>query len=622
MKITYKNIESDSISLGHYSVTKINNHTIIESNQRKAILSGQLYRIDGHLCDDLSPSTLNSTLTALLSTNEKTLFNALEGIFILIAYDEVEDSCIRVYRSRITSHDIFYTPLGIHCISTDINDFDENSRPDNAALSCILQEGYCPSKHTPHKSIKRLGISQYLNINKGNISCNNLPTMETRINPSPDISAYYGHINNAIISRRSTVQNWVELSGGWDSTSTLGTLHKQMSKDIRSITTALILKDGTSFNEFEIRKSQDIADYYKVPHTVINFDLGDETLLESFYNTTSSMREHGIYDSCALWRPRMYDHIYKHAKKGAVCFNSLFSDSVHNFGFSQYVTMPDNDYIYREFADRMATYLWGPTFYSKINDDSYASDSIYRLFEKYMGASEHEQNITLSKPDRQRAYFLSFLYGDYGRKVPLSAPKIYELLTDHGSSNFTEFINNEYVDKACERANETNHYSVMLELYKNFYLQSGEQRLALSLSNNGQVNHASPFLDSALMEFLESMPESWGRGVCSHKPTKYPLKEFVTNNLDFPFEIMKKYKYHAYISETTSGRNIDFTHELLNNSIYSESLFYTLTQSDIEDHFDEKYFDIPALTSLLIDKTDSSPLRKRLLIYLSAMTIS
>lgn len=622
MKIFYRTAETKITQLGEYSIDDIDKPIIVEKGDRKIILSGHLYRINQTAVEGMSNSRINAELCELLAHGEEFFANAIEGVFIIVAYDRSINTGIRVYRSNIVSHDIFYSNQNNLCASTEFSDFDNEIEIDNAALTCILLEGYCPSRHSRLKSINRLGTAQHLDINNGQASCVSTPTMTTQINKAAKLDDYYRCLENSIVSRRSTTQNWVELSGGWDSTSTLGTLHKHKSKDLQAITTALILQNGTTFNKYEIDKSSDIAAYYNTPHTVVNFDFNDDSLIESFYNNANMMRSLGIFESCALWRPIMYNHIYQQANDESVCFNGLFSDSVHNFGFSQYTSMPDNDYIFREFSDKMVSYLWGPTFFSKITEGNYASDSIYNLFRKYESAPEKIFGMTSPKKERQKLYFLSLLYGDYGRKVPLSSPPVYKYLNNKGKENFDNFINEGYINQACEVVNNENYYSVSLELYKNFYLQGGEQKVGLNSSKGHNIHHVTPFLDTELMKFLEAMPESWGRGVNSHKPTKFPLKEFVANKLDFPFDIMKKHKYHAYLSENESGRNINYTHELLNNSVYTDSIFSKIKQRDIEQHFDDKHFNIPALTSLLLDKTNSTPIKKRLLIYLATMVIS
>ena len=53
----------------------------------------------------------------------------------------------------------------------------------------------------------------------------------------------------------------------------------------------------------------------------------------------------------------------KIAKKDASVFAGEISDGAHNLGFSQYVSIyHPASYNFREYSDKMSSYLFGPTF--------------------------------------------------------------------------------------------------------------------------------------------------------------------------------------------------------------------------------------------------------------------
>ena len=66
-------------------------------------------------------------------------------------------------------------------------------------------------------------------------------------------------------------------------------------------------------------------------------------------------------------------------KDKEVIFAGEISDGAHNFGFSQYATMFHPTYEFREYADKMASYLFGPTFLKRIVDGDYKLDPKYVL---------------------------------------------------------------------------------------------------------------------------------------------------------------------------------------------------------------------------------------------------
>ena len=71
---------------------------------------------------------------------------------------------------------------------------------------------------------------------------------------------------------------------------------------------------------------------------------------------------------------QLSDGIVNIAGKGHTVFNGDASDSFHNFGFCQYHNVVHPKKGFQEYIDKMSSYLWGPTFFSRVLDDTYQSD--------------------------------------------------------------------------------------------------------------------------------------------------------------------------------------------------------------------------------------------------------
>ena len=77
-----------------------------------------------------------------------------------------------------------------------------------------------------------------------------------------------------------------------------------------------------------------------------------------------------------------YNLIKEGTKKFGVAdfFSGEISDGAHNFGFSQYLTLVDNESNgYREYCDKMMNYLFGPTFFNKIKNKTYDDDPVFQF---------------------------------------------------------------------------------------------------------------------------------------------------------------------------------------------------------------------------------------------------
>ena len=66
-------------------------------------------------------------------------------------------------------------------------------------------------------------------------------------------------------------------------------------------------------------------------------------------------------------------------------FCGEISDGVHNFGFSQYATIFHPVLDFREYSDKMASYLYGPTFLSSFEKNTFEEDVIYNLLKSRTG---------------------------------------------------------------------------------------------------------------------------------------------------------------------------------------------------------------------------------------------
>ena len=100
-----------------------------------------------------------------------------------------------------------------------------------------------------------------------------------------------------------------------------------------------------------------------------------------------------------------------------------------------------------------------------------------------------------------------------------------------------------------------------------------------------------PFRDSRLQEFLCEMPESWGRGL-EMKPTKYPLKWVLENEIDYPLHL--QVGPHSYLYDVNP--NFDHAAEWNYRSAFRDQYKKMMEKRSYRDLmsndvFDLKYFD-------------------------------
>src|SRR5207237_976636 len=83
---------------------------------------------------------------------------------------------------------------------------------------------------------------------------------------------------------------------------------------------------------------------------------------------------------------------------------------------SQYVTIFHPTLAFREYSDKMASYLFGPTFFGLFLSDQFEDDPIYRLFRARAGAA-HFDPPAKDPVARRRQFLASFFLR--GARIPL-----------------------------------------------------------------------------------------------------------------------------------------------------------------------------------------------------------
>ena len=132
-------------------------------------------------------------------------------------------------------------------------------------------------------------------------------------------------------------------------------------------------------------------------------------------------------------------------------FAGEISDGIHNFGFSQSATILERPVLeFREYSDKMATYMFGPTFFQSVLDGTYKDDFVYRSFLHRLGSENFISAEHADEAKRRRDYFLSLFCR--GIRVPFSAAGNSSLLTANGVEMLDAYIYDQYLKEAATRA--------------------------------------------------------------------------------------------------------------------------------------------------------------------------
>jgi hypothetical protein len=388
----------------------------------------------------------------------------------------------------------------------------------------------------------------------------------------------------ALRARGSEEENIVYLSSGWDSTSLLASLvHIFGPKKVRAVIGRFNFADRSGINNpFELKRAKDVADYFKVKLDITEIDHNKKgpEILDKWQGYMKSHMFSGM--SSILWA-RLSDFVSTLNKDAAV-FSGEISDGVHNMGFSQFTTIFHKDLNFREYSDKMALYLFGPTFFNSMVDGSYKDDVIFKLLEQPY-SSDMFDNVG-TDTSRCAIQLLTGMFTST-RRFPLWSSKNSQIFTDKGRQLYSETLATEYFNEAAKGMNPKNVYSWYLHLYNSFHWQGGT---VLSLPATGEkngVNITLPFYDAKSQERLASMPEHCGRGL-DLRPTKYPLKQYLETMIDYPIHL--QVGPHSYLYDVDPSFN--HAGEFIYASAYAPIIKERIKERKYRQLLSEEVFDV------------------------------
>ncbi len=529
--------------------------------------------------------------------------NRLEGRFLMMLCDPF-DYGVQVFSDRFGQFDCYhYINEEKTVISSDLSLFPEppsNDGYDQVGLAHTLTVyGYrAAKKHTIYKNVNRLGIGEVVLVGskKANIMQNKYKPINIEDYKDADHERYTDIFLSALKIRGSNKGNVVYLSSGWDSTSILGGLvHEFGAEKVKAVIGRMCYSERAGIiNPFEIDRAQKVADYYGVSLDIVEFDYTKEIpdvlddlkdIMKSNFISSANIFTHGI----------LAKYISKNYCNGESIFCGEISDGAHNLGFSQYATIFHPVVEFREYSDKMASYLYGPNFMKSFLSGEYEKDVIYNLFRDRSSNTIFDQQVSESDFLKKRQLLSSFFLRN--QRIPLVSIKNSRQLTKKGCKQYTAEMEAMYLEEAAKNINFKTVYSWYLHLYNSFHWQSSTvATLPLTAQTYG-FDIQLPFYDSRLQEFLSAMPERWGRGL-DFNPTKYPLKNMLEKRIDYPMHLQMGPHSYLYDVDHSFNHSVEIAHhsaftpvfrELLSNHPYHEILSSEFFNIELIDSIVDRY---------------------------------
>tara|TARA_B110000003_G_scaffold32686_2_gene30405 strand:+ start:15668 stop:17596 length:1929 start_codon:yes stop_codon:yes gene_type:complete len=619
---TLNNIDGCDNTISYSNITiQYSNpfHEWTNSNNEKCIVLGYVTR----LVD-------NNGVTTKISENKKVIeiindfdnIPKVEGRFIFIKINS--DGKLSIYSDNNGKVEVYMLKINNQIyLSSSLDLLNLSSlelKNDQIALAHSLTVyGSRPGKkQTLYQNISRLGLNEAFIVSNGDVDI--LKRKFIPISTKPEYSDdkledYSKFFIEAIRSRASENGNVVYISGGWDSSSVLAVLVHLFGKEkTRCIIGRQKFSKRTGIaNQIEIDKATAICEYFGVKLDIIdlNFMTGADDILRRAKDFAMS---HNFANMTTITHFMLAEAASKMFKGDEAFFAGEMSDGAHNFGFSQFVTIhhPASK-SFREYSDKMASYLYGPTFLNEMLSGRHKDDPVWKIFMQFNPDVKFDE-LKTGKIEINKQFLSSFFLRS-GR-IPLYSIDNSQLLTKYGAEQFVNQSEEIYLKEAYENLSPDNLYSHILHLYDTFHWQCATVATHQYTAAYFGLNLYQPYRDKAIINFLSGMPESWGRGL-DFRNTKFPLKWMLKNKIDYPYHLQEG--SHAYIYDEDPS----FSHlaEVVYGSSWNEVFKKSLNDGKFINLLDDKIFNKSYINELIKEFNLDKEVRGQRLTDLTALCV-
>jgi len=519
-----------------------------------------------------------------------------DGDAIVLAL--ARDGAVTVAGDRYFKRDVYTqnTPDGV-ALATDLSLLPDSPARDGYDVAALAHSmtyyGHRPPKrHTIYRAVRRLGVGDVATIRGGK-----LDVARTPFSPVPCqeyAEEAHGRYADAFLdylaAAGSRDGNVVFLSSGWDSSSILaGLVHVFGPKRVTAVIGKMFYSERSgNCNRFEIERARQIAEHHGVKLNMVDLDYV-KAEPDWMPGVRDAFRAHNVQSMTGLNHARLA-YGAKQLAAGLPIFAGETSDGAHNLGFSQYVTIFHPTQAFREYSDKMASYLFGPTFIREFLEGRHEQDAVYKIFRDRSTGVVFD-DAAPDRAGRMRQMLVSFFLRN-GR-MPLWSGRNSRMLTRDGMERYTQEMAGEYFRGIEESAPET-IYSWYLELYNSFHWQGSTVCTIQKMADHFGLSARIPYWAAGIQDFLRAMPESWGRGL-DFNPTKFPLKRMLRDRLNYPMHLQTG--PHSYTYDVDPTFNHSF--ELMHFSGFGQRARNILAGKPYREILPKEWFDLPYIDGLV-----------------------
>lgn len=443
-------------------------------------------------------------------------FALLEGTFSVVLWDPRSQSVFLVV-DKYGCDDVFIRQEndGLRFASHAAFLLDENVEFDARAVAFFLgQEGFVPAPFTLWQGIRTVGRARFLQIKTNGNELQITSARYWRPSRSWDFSSgaqaieeMYPALNDAV-ETRATRRAGLLLSGGVDSALLANVLGACGGQNTVAITGTLA---GYAEGEEEIRRARKLAQALAIDHEEVTLDPFDEALPEEWSLCTESWPG-GTRVTLPLFL-RFGRSLEERLGEGYSAFSGQMAD-----------TLADNNYTLPSLGYRARRLFYSPAFRR-------ALPLLRKLAPSQRGAARRIPARTISAIAGRRVGLMveSLLDGCAGeqrfyegrvfgyREMPGRSKAYFPVFTTDGFECVADWYSSHFIEPVVSEMRAETFYRDMIELSMDMVMLHLDTRLVFHAFRLAGGEAAMPFLDSRVVNFFASLPDSVRAVYCEPK---------------------------------------------------------------------------------------------------------
>ncbi|HLJ41189.1 MAG TPA: asparagine synthase-related protein [Candidatus Acidoferrales bacterium] len=434
-------------------------------------------------------------------------FALLEGNFSLVLWDARNQSVFLVV-DKYGCDDVFIRQgnEGLKFASHAAFLLDENVEFDARAVAFFLgQEGFVPAPFTLWEGIRTVGRARFLQIKTDGDELRIASARYWRPSRSWSFSSgakaieeMYPVLKRAV-ETRATPRTGLLLSGGVDSALLANILGNRGCQSAVAITGMLA---GYAGGEEEIRRARKLAQALAIDHEEIRLDPLDEALPEEWSLCTESWTG-GTRLTLPLFL-RFGRRLEERLGEGYSAFSGQMAD-----------TLADNNYTLPSLGYRARRLFYSPAFRRALpllqklvpSQSGVAGRSLVRTIAVIAGKQVGlmVESLLDGLASEQRFYEgRVFGYGE----MPGRSKTYFPVFTTEGFESVADWYSSHFIEPVISEMRAETFYRDMIELSMDMVMLHLDTRLVFHAFRLAGGEAAMPFLDSRVVNFFASFPDS------------------------------------------------------------------------------------------------------------------